>query len=296
MQFNFENAMKNEIILYQADNEAIHLQVKIEDETVWLTQEQMANLFGRNRVAITQHLGNIFKEGELNKEEVCKDFLLTTQHGAIEGKTQTQKIKIYNLDVIISVGYRVKSKQGTQFRIWATKVLKEHLLKGYTVHKRIDKVEDKVDALSNKINEIDLQINTNLIPQQGVFFDGQIFDSHKLVSDIIRSAKKSIVLIDNYVDDTVLSLFSKKDEKVNCTIFTKTISKQLKLDADKFNKQYPTLKLKQFSKAHDRFLIIDETQVYHIGASLKDLGKKWFAFSKMDKDSVTIYNSIQKML
>ncbi|RLD59982.1 MAG: DNA-binding protein [Bacteroidetes bacterium] len=288
--------MKNEIILYQANNEAIHLQVKIEEETVWLSQEQMATLFGRNRVAITQHIGNIFKEGELDKEVVCKDFLLTTQHGAIEGKTQSRKIKIYNLDVIISVGYRVKSKQGTQFRIWATKVLSEHLLKGYTVNKRIDRVEDKVDVLSDKINKIDLQLNTNLPPNQGVFFDGQIFDAYKLVSDIVRSAKKSIVLIDNYVDDTVLNLFSKKDKKVNCVIFTKTISKQLKQDTDKFNKQYPILKLKQFGKTHDRFLIIDQNEVYHIGASLKDLGKKWFAFTKMDKDSVTIINSISEML
>ena len=288
--------MKNEIILYQANNEAIHLQVKIEEETVWLSQEQMATLFGRNRVAITQHIGNIFKEGELDKEVVCKDFLLTTLHGAIEGKTQSRKIKIYNLDVIISVGYRVKSKQGTQFRIWATKVLREHLLKGYTVNKRIDRVEDKVDVLSDKINKIDLQLNTNLPPNQGVFLDGQIFDAYKLVSDIVRSAKKSIVLIDNYVDDTVLNLFSKKDKTVNCVIFTKTISKQLKQDTDKFNKQYPILKLKQFGKTHDRFLIIDQNEVYHIGASLKDLGKKWFAFTKMDKDSVTIINSISEML
>ena len=134
------------------------------------------------------------------------------------------------------------------------------------------------------------------IPEQGIFFDGQIFDAYKLVSDIIRSAKKSIVLIDNYVDDTVLSLFSKKDKKVNCAIFTKIMSKQLKLDTEKFNEQYPTLILKQFTNAHDRFLIIDENQVYHIGASLKDLGKKWFGFSKMDKGSVTIISLIKGLL
>ena len=174
--------------------------------------------------------------------------------------------------------------------------MREHLLKGYTVNKRIDRVEDKVDVLSDKINKIDLQLNTNLPPNQGVFLDGQIFDAYKLVSDIVRSAKKSIVLIDNYVDDAVLNLFSKKDKTVNCVIFTKTISKQLKQDTDKFNKQYPILKLKQFGKTHDRFLIIDQNEVYHIGASLKDLGKKWFAFTKMDKDSVTIINSISEML
>ncbi len=273
------------------------VEVKIEDETVWLTQEQMANLFGRNRVAITQHIGNIFKEGELNKEVVCKDFLLTTRHGAIKGKTQTRKIKIYNLDVIISVGYRVKSKQGTQFRIWATKVLKEHLLRGYTVNKRIDRVEDKVDILSDKIDEINLQLNTNLPPNQGIFFDGQIFDAYTLVADLVRKANKQITLIDNYVDDSVLTLFSKKSRDVNCDIFTKNINEQLGQDAEKFNQQYGKLTLHRFDKAHDRFLILDNKEVYHIGASLKDLGKKWFAFTKMDKSSVSqLLNSISEML
>jgi len=289
--------MRNELILYQADKEAIHLQVKIEEETVWLSQEQMAILFGRNRVAITQHIGNIFKEGELDEKVVCKDSLLTTQHGAIEGKTQTRKIKIYNLDVIISVGYRVKSKQGTQFRIWATRILKEHLLRGYTVNKRIDRVEDKVDILSDKINKIDLQLNTNLPPNQGIFFDGQIFDAYALISDLVRKAKKEIILIDNYVDDSVLTLFTKKGKNVCCAIFSNNISKQLKQDTEKFNKQYGKLSLHKFDKAHDRFLILDRTEVYHIGASLKDLGKKWFAFSKMDKSSVSqLLNSISEML
>jgi len=289
--------MRNELILYQADKEAIHLQVKIEEETVWLSQEQMAILFGRNRVAITQHIGNIFKEGELDEKVVCKDSLLTTQHGAIEGKTQTRKIKIYNLDVIISIGYRVKSKQGTQFRIWATRILKEHLLRGYTVNKRIDRVEDKVDILSDKINKIDLQLNTNLPPNQGIFFDGQIFDAYALISDLVRKAKNEIILIDNYVDDSVLTLFTKKGKNVCCAIFSNNISKQLKQDTEKFNKQYGKLSLHKFDKAHDRFLILDRTEVYHIGASLKDLGKKWFAFSKMDKSSVSqLLNSISEML
>lgn len=277
--------MTNEIIIYQPDN-LTKVEVKIEDETVWLTQEQMASLFGRNRVAITQHIGNIFKEGELDKKVVCKDFLLTTQHGAIEGKTQTRKVKIYNLDVIISVGYRIKSKQGTQFRIWATRVLKEHLLRGYTVSRRIDRVEDRVDELSGKINEINLQLNTSLPLTQGVFFDGQIFDAYTLVADIVRCAKKQIILIDNYVDDTVLTLFAKKNKNVKCSVFTNSISKQLKQDCEKFSQQYGKLHLHKFNKAHDRFLIIDNEKVYHIGASLKDLGKKWFAFTEMNKKSV----------
>ena len=282
--------MKNEIILYQP-NELTKVEVKIEDDTVWLSLNQMAQLFGRDKSVISRHLKNIYKDGELVSEAtVAKN--ATVQIEA--GRQVTRDIDYYNLDAILSVGYRVNSKQGIQFRIWATNVLKEYLLKGYTVNKRINRVEDKVDVLSDKINKIDLQLNTNLPPNQGVFFDGQIFDAYKLVSDIIRSAGKSIVLIDNYVDDTVLNFFSKKDKKVNCVIFTKIISKQLKQDADKFNKQYPTLKLKQFSKAHDRFLIIDQNEVYHIGASLKDLGKKWFAFTKMDISSVKVLDKLRE--
>ncbi len=288
--------MKNEIIIYQSDN-LTKVEVKIEDETVWLTQEQMSLLFGRDRTVIGRHINNIFKEGELQKELVCAKNALTTKHGAIKGKTQTLNVEYYNLDVIISVGYRVKSKLGTQFRIWATKVLKEHLLRGYTVNKRIDKVENKVDVLSDKIDEINLQLNTNLPPNQGIFFDGQIFDAYTFVADLIRKANQQIVLIDNYVDDSVLTLLSKKNKNVNCNIFTKNIGKQLKLDVEKFNQQYGKLTLHRFIKAHDRFLILDNKEVYHIGASLKDLGKKWFAFTKMNKSSVSqLLISISEMI
>ncbi|MGI6394238.1 MAG: virulence RhuM family protein [bacterium] len=194
---------KNEIIIYQPQGETSSLEVRIEDETVWLTQHQMAELFGRNRVAITQHIGNIFKEGELNEVMVCKDFLHTTQHGAIKGKTQVKSVKHYNLDVIISVGYRVKSKQGTQFRIWANRVLKEYLLRGYSINNRMNRIEDSVEELKNKVSQIDLHISSHLLPTQGIFFNGQVFEAHKLISDIVRSAEKSIILIDNFIDDTV---------------------------------------------------------------------------------------------
>ncbi len=286
--------MKNEIVLYHPKELPSRIEVRVEDETVWLTQEQMATLFGRNRVAITQHIGNIFKEEELDKEVVCKDFLLTTQHGAIKGKSQTRKIKIYNLDVIISVGYRVKSKQGTQFRIWANKILKDYLLKGYAVNKRIDRIEDKVDSLADKVNEINLQINTNLPPKQGIFFEGQIFDAYVFVCDIIKEAKQSVILIDNYVDESVLTLLSKRHRDAKASIYTKT-SKQLALDVKKHNSQYPKIELKEFTKSHDRFLIIDEATIYHFGASLKDLGKKWFAFSKMDMGAIEIIANLEKV-
>ena len=279
--------MKNEIILYQAKELPSRIEVRIEDETVWLNQDQMATLFGRNRVAITQHIGNIFKEGELDEEVVCKDFLLTTQHGAIKGKSQTRKIKIYNLDVIISVGYRVKSKQGTQFRIWANKILKDYLLKGYAVNKRIDRIEDNVHALIGRVNEIDLQIKTNLPPKQGIFFDGQVFDAYTFVTDILKQAKQSIILIDNYIDESALVMLSKRSKNVNATIYTQP-NKQLDLDIKKHNQQYDKIEVKLLNKSHDSFIIIDEKEVYHFGASLKDLGKKWFAFSKMEIEAKTI--------
>jgi hypothetical protein len=234
------NEITNEIVLYQAEELAIHIEVRVEEESVWLNRQQISALFNRDVKTIGKHINNIFNEGELIKKLVVSNFATTTQHGAIKGKTQTKNVDYYNLDVIISVGYRVKSKQGTQFRIWANKILKDHLLKGYSLNQRINRIENNIHGLAEKVSEIDLQINTGSIPKQGIFFDGQIFDAYKLVSDIIRSAKKNIILIDNYVDDTVLSLFSKKDKKVNCAIFTKTISKQLKLDAEKFNTQYPT--------------------------------------------------------
>ncbi len=288
--------MKNEIILYQNETLAERVEVRIEDETVWLSIDQMSLLFGRDRTVINRHINKIFKEGELQKDMVSAFFALTTQHGAIKGKTQTKKVTFYNLDVIISVGYRVKSKQGTQFRIWANGVLKDYLLKGYSLNNRMNRIEDNVSSLIKKVNKIDLQINANLLPTQGVFFDNQVFDAYTLIADIVRTAKKSIVLIDNYIDDTTLTHLCKKQKNVNVILLTKTISKQLQLDVKKANTQYPTVVVKQFTKAHDRFLIIDNKEIYHIGASLKDLGKKWFAFTKLDVNSVTILKTIKNLL
>lgn len=282
--------MKNEIILYSPDELAEHIEVRIDEETVWLTQQQMAALFNQTKQNISLHINNCFKENELESISVVKESLTTAK----DGKKYT--IKYYNLDVIISVGYRVKSKQGTQFRIWATRVLKDYLLKGYAVNNRMNRMEDSLENLKNKVTEIDLQINTHLIPTQGVFFDGQVFDAYELTSKIIRSAKKNVVLIDNYVDESVLVQLGKKNKDVTVTILTKTISNQLALDVKKANGQYPTIVVKAFNQSHDRFLILDELEVYHLGASLKDLGKKWFAFSKLDKSSVSILNSIAGLI
>jgi hypothetical protein len=208
-----------------------------------------------------------------------------------------RQLEHYNLDVIISVGYRVKSKQGTQFRIWANNILKDYLLKGYAINNRMNRMEDNVEALKNKVNEIDLQINTHLIPTHGVFFDGQVFDAYELTSKIIRSAKQSIVLIDNYVDETTITQLTKKNKSVKVLLLTKNETKQLTLDVKKANVQYGHFVLKTFDKTHDRFLILDGMEVYHLGASLKDLGKKWFAFSKLEKCSVeSILNSISELI
>ena len=235
------------------------------------------------------HISNIYKEGELDKMSTVKEYL-TVQ---TEGKRQVQrKITIYNLDVIISVGYRVKSKQGTQFRIWANKVLKDYLLKGYALNNRLNRIEDNVHQLSQKVNEISLQLKTESLPKQGIFYDGQIFDAYVFVTELIKLARKSIVLIDNYIDESVLTLFS-KNQKIDVTIYTKNINKQLKLDIDKYNIQYKPVEVKKFNKSHDRFMIIDNKEIYHFGASLKDLGKKWFAFSKFDIEAIEILGKLE---
>jgi hypothetical protein len=291
-QFN----MKNEIVLYQSDDLTSRIEVRIEADTVWLNRQQIATLFGRDVKTIGKHINNVFSEGELVKQVVVANFATTTQHGAIKGKTQTLSVEYYNLDVIISVGYRVKSKQGTQFRIWANKVLKDYLLKGYALNQRMNRIENSVETLADKVMEIDLQIKSNLIPTQGIFFEGQVFDAYELASKIIRSATKSIVLIDNYIDETSLIHLSKKEKNVKVLLLTKNTGKQLALDVEKVNTQYGNFMLKNFVKSHDRFLIIDGVEVYHLGASLKDLGKKWFAFSKLDKNSVEgILSSISQM-
>lgn len=282
--------MSNEIILYQTNELPERIEVKLDNETVWLNRQQLALLFGRDVKTIGKHINNVFSEGELVKEATVANFATVQMEG---GRTIERQIEHYNLDVIISVGYRVKSKQGTQFRIWATHVLRDYLLKGYALNQRMNRIENTVEQLAGKVNEISFQIKSTELPNQGVFFDGQVFDAYELASKIIRSAKKSIILIDNYIDENVLTHLAKKVKAVKVLLLTKSIFKHLTLDVIKANNQYGNFEIKTFTKSHDRFLIIDNTEVYHLGASLKDLGKKWFAFSKMDKSSVSnILNEI----
>ena len=272
---------RGEIIMYQPDSE-VKLEVRLEDETVWLTQAQMAMLFQTTRNNITLHIGNIFKEKELERLSVCKDSLLTASDG------KRYRTILYNLDVIISVGYRVKSIRGTQFRQWANKVLKEYLLRGYSVNRLRDverRVDDRLAEHEHRLNQIDSKIDffvrTSLPPVEGIFYDGQIFDAYKFASDLIKSAQKSILLIDNYVDESVLLMLGKRSAGVTAEIYTQSISRQLRQDLEKYNSQYEPVEIRVYKNSHDRFLIIDGADVYHIGASLKDLGKKMFAFSKL---------------
>ena len=263
---------QGEIILYQPD-ETVKLEVHMEDETVWLTQAQMVELFCSTKQNISLHINNIFKEKELVKDLVVKKSLTTASDGK---KYQTN---FYNLDVIISVGYRVKSVRGTQFRIWANSVLKEYLLKGYSINQRLSELEKTVALHSEKI---DFFVRTSLPPVEGIFFDGQIFDAYKFATDLIKTARKSLLLIDNYVDESVLLMLSKRNPGVSATIYTQKITAQLQLDLDKHNDQYTPINIRTYRNSHDRFLIVDDKEVYHIGASLKDLGKKMFAFSKLE--------------
>ena len=282
---------QGEIILYQPLDNKTALEVRFANDTIWLTQAQIAVLFGTKRPAITKHLSNIYKSGELTEQSTCS----ILEHMGAEG-TQRYKTQYYNLDAILSVGYRVNSINATQFRIWANKVLKNYLLKGFAIHQKFEQIEEKINQhdkiLSKHDQKIELFIKTALPPNEGIFYDGQIFDAYKFVSDLIKTAKNSIILIDNYIDDSVLTLLTKCNKNVTVIIYTSTISKQLQLDFSRLHAQYHNIEVKIFSKSHDRFLIIDKTVVYHIGASLKDLGKKWFAFSKMEMSANDILSHL----
>lgn len=275
----------NEIVLYQPDA-LTKIDVCVADETVWLTQQQLAMLFGTEVPAISKHIRNIYKSEELNKSATLSKMEIVQTEG---NRTVHRKIDIYNLDMILSVGYRVNSRNASRFRQWANQVLKDYLLRGYAVNQRLFQLEQKMDnkfasidrQLAAHKEQIDFFVRTSLPPVEGVFYDGQIFDAYTFAADLIKSAKKRIVLIDNYIDETVLTLLDKRIENVSATIYTHTISKELQLDITKHNAQYPSIEVCKTNLVHDRFLIVDDT-TYHIGASIKDLGKKLFAFSRME--------------
>ena len=277
---------ENEIVLYQP-NDTIHLEVRMADETVWLTQAQLVELYQSSKANISEHIRHIFEEGELDENSTVRKFR-TVQ---IEGDRQVAREQtFYNLDMIISLGYRVKSLIATRFRRWANSVLKEYLLKGYAVNQRFERLEQRVSRTEEKI---EFFVRTSLPPVEGVFFDGQIYDAYELASRLVKSARSRIILIDNYIDETVLTLLDKREAGVTAEIYTHQPNAQLKLDIERHNSQYAPIPVHVLTRSHDRFLCIDDT-VYHIGASLKDLGKKWFAFSRMELKTKTLTANLPK--
>lgn len=276
---------QGEIILFKTnDNTDFQLEVRVEDDTVWLNRNQIALLFDRDVKTIGKHIANVLKE-ELKSFRVVANFATTASDGKV------YQVEHYNLDMIISIGYRVKSHRGIQFRIWANNVLKEYLLRGYAVNQRFNRIENK---LMEHDRQFDMIIKTSLPPREGIFYEGQVFDAHVFVSELIRSAKQSIVLIDNYIDETVLMLLSKRNAGVEAVIYTAADTSRLKLDLKRYHVQYPPVEIIKFAKSHDRFLILDSKTVFHLGASLKDLGKKWFAFSNIKLDANEMMNKLQE--
>ena len=262
-------------IIYRSKDGTIQLEVQLVDDTVWLTQAQIAELFQKDISVISRHIKNIYKEGEL-EEESNLHFL--------QIPFSDKPSRLYDLDVIIAIGYRVKSQRGTDFRKWARPIIKNYMLNGYAVNQRFERLEQRV---ANTEEKIDFFVKSSLPPVEGVFFEGQIFDAYSLISDLVRKAKKEIILIDNYIDDSVLKILNKRKDGVLATIYTARISENLKLDLEKHNSQYQPIRINVLKKFHDRFLIIDD-DLYHIGASFKDLGKSVFAFSKMGIDKEII--------
>ncbi len=285
----------NEIILYQPDA-SVKLEVRLEDETVWLSQAQIVELFASSKANISEHIKNIFDSEELSREATVRNFRTVRQEGS---RSVTRTIEFFNLDVIISVGYRVNTVRGIQFRQWANKVLKEYLLRGYAVNQRLMQFEDRMDRrlsehdsqIKELSGKVDFVLRTSLPPKEGILFDGQIFDAYVFVCDLVKRAKKRIVLIDNYIDESVLTLLDKRKPGVLATIYTKRIDRQLQLDIERHNDQYAPIDVRQAPRIHDRFMVIDDT-LYHIGASIKDLGLKLFAFSQMETSPEVILSSL----
>ncbi len=288
MKTNIDPSTRNgEIIMYQPD-ESIRLEVRMEEDTVWLTQAQMALLFGCTSDNIGLHLKNLYAEGEIEQVATTEEISVVRLEGS---RKVSRRITHYNLDAILSVGYRVSSKSATRFRQWANSVLKEYLLRGYAINQRIERLEQRV---SRTEEQLDFFVQTALPPKQGVFFDGQIFDAYQFVSELIRSAQSSLVLIDNYADDSVLTQLTKRADGVSATICVGKISETFRLDVARHNRQYPPVELHEVSNIHDRFLLIDDTQLYTFGGSFKDLGKKLFCFNLMEDP--TMVAAVRKMI
>ena len=300
--------MANEIVLYQP-NEQMSLEVKLENETVWLNRQQLSILFDRDVKTIGKHINNALKEelypvvakstttgNDSTSNATVAKFAIVQKEG---NREVIRQVEFYSLDVILSVGYRVKSSRGIEFRRWANQVLKDYMLKGYAINQQMLAMEERIGRqlqdhtiqIHNLQEKVNFFVRTSLPPHQGIFYDGQIFDAYTFINDRIREATTRIILIDNYIDDSVLTILSKRADKVAATIYTKKPTAQLQLDIQKHNAQYTPIDIVTFDRSHDRFLCIDET-VYHLGASIKDLGKKWFAFNRMEMPTSELLQKI----
>ena len=272
-------AGKNEIVVYQPEGGEFHIEVRVENETVWLTQAQMAELFNSTRNNITLHIKNIFQEHELDANSVCKESLLTANDG------KKYKTKIYNLDVIISVGYRIKSIQGTRFRQWANQVLKEHLLRGCSINQRLISHENKLENHDSRIinleKQVDFFVKTNMPPREGLLPAHAHWSGYEFAVQLVRSAKRELIIIDPYANDMVLSLMAKRAKGVKATIYSARITHAMREEEARLNRQFPTVHLENMREVHDRFVIVDDV-VYHVGASFKDLGNQMTAFSVLN--------------
>jgi len=277
LRMNNIESNKGEIVMYQPD-ETIRLEVRVENESVWLTQQQMADLFNATKQNVSLHINNIYDEGELERGATVKDYLTVRKEGK---RTVRRHVNLYNLDVIISVGYRVKSIRGTRFRQWANRILKEYLLNGYSINRRFEYIEQRLASAEQKI---DFFVRSSLPPVEGIFYDGQIFDAYAHIINLIKQAKTSIVLVDNYINVDTLTMLSHRADNVSATIYTRQLSQQQLLDVQRHNQQYPPIIINMCQHNHDRFLIVDDV-VYVFGASLKDAGKKLFAYIRMQETS-----------
>ena len=273
----------SEIVIYEDGN--IELPISFDAEDFWLSQADLMQLFEKDQSVISRHINKIFNDNEVDKKSNMQKMHIANSD---------KPVNYYSLDVVLAVGYKTNSAKAIKFRRWASKILKEYIYNGYAINgdkitnERFVSLENDVLELKEKVVSMSTLLeDTSLSPAQGIFYDGQVFDAYTFISKLIKSAKDSIILIDNYIDESVLTLFS-KNQNIQVTLYTKTISKQLKLDVKKYNTQYKPIVVKKLDASHDRFLILDGVEVYHIGASLKDLGKKWFAFSRMDAQSLGI--------
>ena len=284
--------MKDEIVLYQPDA-TIQLEVRLQDETVWLSQQQMAELFGTDRTSVLRHIHNIYKTHELEEAATCAKIAQVR----IEGNRQVRReVPFYNLDMIISVGYRVNSIRGTQFRQWANKVLKDYMLKGYAVNQRLLNIENQLalqqKQLADHEEKIDFFVRTSLPPIEQVFFGGEFFAARALLESLIKTAQKRVIIIDAYADAATFEMLDVRAKGVTADIYSDSEYKSLRDMHNTTKGVQPVNTHKWSTPSHDRWLIIDDS-LYHCGHSLKDMGKKLSAITLMGTNPETILKEVK---